>query len=214
MSDEIMARKYEFFSLQGFLVGAAVISLSLILQSLVGFQSVWQERAIEYIFLVVFSAVVVGIASGGVLVFLFPPDQDVIGLAGLGSDDATQHLSLVLIILALVQPFFTGFIMFYEYFSTDLLIPVWILVGFAAPSLGLTAAMFERTRAIAEDLKLYFAANKKLDMASLDWLHGLGPRTATYRMGMLERAAERVEGLRVTGHEIVRVEDQFAMKNQ
>lgn len=211
MTDEITSRKYEFFSKQGFVVGAVAISLSFILQSFIGFPSIWQERALQYALFIAFSAFVVGVASGGVLIFLFPPDQDVIGLAGLGSDDATQHFSLVLVILALVQPFFTGFVLFYDYFATDVLIPIWVLLGFAAPSVGLTAAMFERTRAIAEDLKLYFAAHKKLDMASLDWLHGLGARTATYRMGMLERAAERVPGIKVTGHEIVRVEDRFAV---
>jgi hypothetical protein len=210
MSDEIMARKYEFFSRQGFITGALSISLMLVIQSLIGFQAIWQERALEYSLFIIFSAIVVGVTSGGVLVFLFPPDQDVIGLAGLGSDDATQHLSLVLVILSLVQPFFTGFLLFYDYFAADILIPVWVLLGFAAPSLGLTVAMFERTREIADDLRLYFQVNKKLDMASLEWLHGLGPRTATYRMGMLERAAERVPEIRVSGHEIVKVEDQLA----
>jgi hypothetical protein len=210
MSDEIMARKYEFFSKQGFIVGAVIISLSFVLQSLVSFPSIWQDQAFQYILFIAFSGFVVGVASGGVLVFLFPPDQDVIGLAGLGSDNATQHFSLVLVILALVQPFFTGFVLFYDYFAADVFVPIWVLLGFAAPSIGLTAAMFERTKAIAEDLRIYFAANRMLDMASLDWLHGLGPRTATYRMGMLERAAERVPGIRITGHQIVRVEDQLA----
>jgi hypothetical protein len=71
--------------------------------------------------------------------------------------------------------------------------------------------MLERSRAIAEDLKVYFSANQKLDMARLDWLHGLGPRTATYRMGMLESAARSVVGLRISGHEIIRDNSQFAM---
>ncbi|MGY5856219.1 MAG: hypothetical protein RTS72_06425 [Candidatus Thorarchaeota archaeon] len=211
MSDEIMARKYEFFSWQGFSVGAVVMALSLIVQSFISFNLVWTQDALGYSLFVVFSSLVVGITSGGVLVYLFPPDQDVIGIAGLGSDDNTQHLSLILVILALVQPIFTGFVFFYEYFSADQLIFIWVLFGFAAPSLGLTTAMFERSRAIGSDLKVYFAVHEKLDMTSLDWLHAIGPRTATYRMGMLESAARRVEGLRITGHEIIRESKQFAV---
>ncbi|MFX1561260.1 MAG: hypothetical protein ACFFBL_11790 [Promethearchaeota archaeon] len=211
MSEEIMARKYEFFSWQGFTVGAIVMALSLVVQSFISFDSVWTQQATSYTLFIGFSSLVVGITSGGVLVYLFPPDQDVIGIAGLGSDDVTQHLSLILVILALVQPVFTGFIFFYEYFGTDQLIFIWVLLGFAAPSLGLTVGMFERSRAIGEDLKLYFAVNEKLDMASLDWLHAIGPRTATYRMGMLESAARRVEGLKITGHEIIRESRQFAV---
>ena len=211
LSDEIMERKYEFFSWQGFIVGAAVMTLSLVIQSFISFNSVWSQHASSYALFIAFSSLVVGITSGGVLVYLFPPDQDVIGIAGLGSDDVTQHLSLVLVILALVQPVFTGFVFFYEYFGTDQLIFIWVLLGFAAPSLGLTVAMFDRSRAIGEDLKVYFAVNEKLDMASLDWLHAIGPRTATYRMGMLESAARRVQGLRITGHEIVRESSQFAV---
>ncbi len=211
LSDEIMARKYEFFSWQGFTVGAVVMTLSLIVQSFISFNTVWTERAVSYPLFVVFSAIVVGVASGGVLVYLFPPDQDVIGIAGLGSDDITQHMSLVLIILALVQPIFTGFVFFFEYFGTDQLVFIWVLLGFAAPSLGLTTAMFERSRAIGDDLKVYFAVHEKLDMANLDWLHAIGPRTATYRMGMLESAARRIEGLKISGHEIIRESDQFAI---
>ena len=214
LSDEIMARKYEFFSWQGFTVGAVVMTLSLIIQSFISFNVVWTERALVYIIFVAFSAIVVGIASGGVLVYLFPPDQDVIGIAGLGSDDNTQHLSLVLIILALVQLIFTGFVFFYEYFGADQLIFIWVLLGFAAPSLGLTTAMFERSRAIGSDLKVYFAVHEKLDMANLDWLHAIGPRTATYRMGMLESAARRIEGLKISGHEIIRESDQFAINRE
>ena len=206
-----MARKYEFFSWQGFSVGAVVMALSLIVQSFISFNLVWTQDALGYSLFVVFSSLVVGITSGGVLVYLFPPDQDVIGIAGLGSDDNTQHLSLILVILALVQPIFTGFVFFYEYFGADQLIFIWVLLGFAAPSLGLTAAMFERSRAIGSDLKVYFAVHEKLDMTSLDWLHAIGPRTATYRMGMLESAARRVEGLRITGHEIIRESKQFAV---
>jgi len=206
-----MERKYEFFSWQGFIVGAAIMTLSLVIQSFISFESVWSQHASNYALFIAFSSLVVGITSGGVLVYLFPPDQDVIGIAGLGSDDVTQHLSLVLVILALVQPVFTGFVFFYEYFGTDQLIFIWVLLGFAAPSLGLTVAMFDRSRAIGEDLKVYFAVNEKLDMASLEWLHAIGPRTATYRMGMLESAARRVQGLRITGHEIVRESSQFAV---
>jgi hypothetical protein len=206
-----MARKYEFFSWQGFMVGAIAISLSLFLQSYISFSVVWTQDALKYGIFIIFSAMVVGIASGGVLVYLFPPDQDVIGIAGLGSDDVTQHLSLVLVILALVQPIFTGFVFFYEYFGADPLIFIWVLLSFAAPSLGLTTAMFDRSREIGEDLKVYFAANEKLDMANLEWLHAIGPRTATYRMGMLESAARRVEGLKISGHEIIRTSNQVTV---
>jgi hypothetical protein len=71
--------------------------------------------------------------------------------------------------------------------------------------------MFERSRAISADLKLYFSVHDRLDMANLDWLHAIGPRTATYRMGMLENAARNVEGLKITGHEIVKEKNQFAV---
>ncbi len=214
MSDEIMDRKYEFFSKQGFLVGSILIAASLILQSLITFPEIWQTRPFGYIMLVVCSAFVVGVTSGGVLVFLYPPDQDVIGIAGLGSDDSSQHLSLILIILSLAGPIFFGFSFFYEEFSTDVFIFIWVLTGFAAPSIGLTAAMFERSRAIAADLKVYFSIHKKLNMTSLDWLHGLGPRTATYRMGMLENAARSVDGLRIIGHEIIKENKHVAINQQ
>ena len=193
------------------MVGAIAISLSLFLQSYISFSVVWTQDALKYGIFIIFSAMVVGIASGGVLVYLFPPDQDVIGIAGLGSDDVTQHLSLVLVILALVQPIFTGFVFFYEYFGADPLIFIWVLLSFAAPSLGLTTARFDRSREIGEDLKVYFAANEKLDMANLEWLHAIGPRTATYRMGMLESAARRVEGLKISGHEIIRTSNQVTV---
>jgi hypothetical protein len=206
-----MARKYEFFSWQGFFVGAILIAGTLTVQSLISFPLVWQARAFGYILLVISSALVVGFTSGSVLVYLYPPDQGVIGRAGLGSDDSTQHISLILVILSLVGPIFFGFAFFSEEFSTDPLILIWVLLSFAAPSLGLTASMFERSREIAADLQQYFSVNQKLDMARLDWLHGLGPRTATYRMGMLESAARRIDGLEVTGHEIVRINSQFAV---
>ncbi|TFG27631.1 hypothetical protein EU528_12485, partial [Candidatus Thorarchaeota archaeon] len=184
MSDEIMERKYEFFSIQGFLVGALLIACSLILQSLISFPEIWTMRPFGYFLLVLSSALVVGITSGGVLVYLYPPDQDVIGIAGLGSDDSTQHLSLIFVILSLAGPIFFGFSFFYDEFSNDAFIFIWVIASFAAPSLGLTTAMLERSRDIAKDLEVYFSVHQKLDMASLDWLHGLGPRTATYRMGM------------------------------
>ncbi len=209
-----MDRKYEFFSKHGFLVGAILIAASLILQSLITFPEIWQTRPFGYMMLVVCSAFVVGITSGGVLVFLYPPDQDVIGIAGLGSDDSSQHLSLILIILSLAGPIFFGFSFFYEEFSTDVFIFIWVLTGFAAPSIGLTVAMFERSRAIAADLKVYFSIHKKLNMTSLDWLHGLGPRTATYRMGMLENAARSVDGLRIIGHEIIKENKHVAINQQ
>lgn len=211
LSDEIMERKYEFFSWQGFIVGALVMAFSLVVQTFISFNDVWSQHALSYTLFIAFSSFVVGSASGSVLIYLFPPDQDVIGIAGLGSDDFTQHLSLILVILALVQPIFTGFVFFYDYFSADQLIFIWVLLGFAAPSLGLTAAMFDRSRAIGEDLKVYFAANEKLDMADLEWLHAIGPRTATYRMGMLESAALRIEGLKIIGHEIVRESNPVAL---
>jgi len=214
VSDEIMDRKYEFFSKQGFLVGAILIAVSLILQSLITFAEIWQTRPFGYMMLVVCSAFVVGVTSGGVLVFLYPPDQDVIGIAGLGSDDSSQHLSLILIILSLAGPIFFGFSFFYAEFSTDVFIFIWVLTGFAAPSIGLTVAMFERSRAIAADLKVYFSIHKKLNMTSLDWLHGLGPRTATYRMGMLENAARSVDGLRIIGHEIIKENKHVAINQQ
>ncbi|TFG14590.1 hypothetical protein EU537_02680, partial [Candidatus Thorarchaeota archaeon] len=91
MTDGIMSMKYEFFSWRGFFIGAASIALVLVIQSYVSFPVGWVERAVPFAFHVVGSSLIVGIVSGSVLVFLFPPQQDVIGLAGLGSDDATQH---------------------------------------------------------------------------------------------------------------------------
>jgi hypothetical protein len=211
VADEIMARKYEFFSWQGFIAGASLIACTLVVESLLSFPLVWQTRAFGYALLILSSALIVGITSGGVLVYLYPPDQDVIGIAGLGSDDYTQHISLILILLSLIGPIFFGFAFFSAEFSADPLIPIWVILSFVAPSVGLTVAMFERSREIAQDLRLYFSTNQTLDMANLDWLHGLGPRTATYRMGMLESAARRVDGLMVSGHEIVRDSSQFAV---
>ena len=161
--------------------------------------------------LILSSVLVVGVTSGGVLVYLYPPDQDVIGIAGMGSDDSTQHISLILVILSLAGPIFFGFAFFYAEFASDAFIFIWVIAGFAAPSLGLTAAMLERSKDIAADLRVYFSIHQKLDMASLDWLHGLGPRTATYRMGMLESAAKRVDGLKISGHEIVKENKKVAV---
>lgn len=208
-----MARKYEFFSWQGFIVGALLLLIFFIMQSIISFPQIWQERLVDYILFISISSLIVGIASGSVLVFLYPPDQDVIGIAGLGSDDATQHLSLVLVVTALLQPILTGFLFFYDYFGNDPFIFIWVLLGFAAPSLGLTISMFERSREIASDLRLYFELHTKLDMSRLDWLHAIGPRTATYRMGMLESAARRIEGLRISGHEIIKERNQVAMSS-
>ena len=199
-----MERKYEFFSRQGFLVGASLSAASLIIQSLISFPQIWATRPFGYLMLIISSVLVVGVTSGGVLVYLYPPDQDVIGIAGMGSDDSTQHLSLILVILSLAGPMFFGFSFFYEEFANDAFIFIWVIAGFAAPSLGLTTAMIERSRDIAADLRVYFTVHQKLDMASLEWLHGLGPRTATYRMGMLESAAKQIDGLKISGHEIVK----------
>ena len=212
MANELMTMKYEFFSLRGFFVGAIIISISFMLQSVISFPQIWIDRALGYTLLIISSALIVGVASGSVLIFLFPPDQDVIGVAGIGSDDLSQHIALFLVILALIQPVISGFIFFFEYFGVDPFAVIWVLVGFGAPSAGFTVAMFDRTNAIAEDLKIYFAHNQKLDMAGLDWLHGLGPRTAVYRMGMLESAAEKVVGLRVRGHEIVQERNPYTLK--
>ncbi|MHA1577508.1 MAG: hypothetical protein ACTSU3_09120, partial [Candidatus Thorarchaeota archaeon] len=107
MSDAIMTMKYEFFSLRGFAVGAIVISISLILQSGISFPEIWTEQSVGFSFLIISSAIIVGIASGSVLVYLFPPDQDVIGGAGLGSDNLSQHVALFLVILSLIQPVFS-----------------------------------------------------------------------------------------------------------
>jgi hypothetical protein len=211
MNEDIMTRRYEFFSWPGFIVGAVSISAILLAQSLISFPQVWMEHAFAYPFYLLSSAFAVGIASGGVLIYLFPPEQDIIGVAGLGSDDASQHLALGLVLLALLQPMLSGFVLFFDYFGNDQLIPIWILLAFVAPSAGLTAAMFERTNSIADDLRVYFSQNDRLDMARLDWLHGLGPRTAAYRMGMLENAAKKVSGIRVHGHEIVKEPDRYAI---
>ncbi len=70
-------------------------------------------------------------------------------------------------ILSLAGPIFFGFSFFYEEFANDDFIFIWVIAGFAAPSLGLTAAMLERTKDIAADLRVYFSHHQKLDMASL-----------------------------------------------
>lgn len=211
MSEQILEMHYEFFSWQGFLVGGAVIGASLILQSLVSFPDVWTDVAIPFTSQVLISVLVVGLASGAILVYLFPPNQDIIGVVGLGSDDAPQYLSLALVVIALIQPILTGFVFFYEQFANDPFIIIWVLAGFAAPSIGLTAAMFDRTKSISNDLRLYFANHNRLDMSKLVWLKGVGPRTATYRMGMLETAANNVGHLRIRGHEIIKEKDPYTI---
>lgn len=210
MSDAIQSMKYEFFSWRGFAVGAGVISLSLYLQSIISFPNIWMERSFEFTFLIIISALIVGLASGSVLIFLFPPDQDVIGLAGLGSDELAQHLALILVIVSLIQPIFAGFVFFYDYFSLDdVLAFVWVLLGFAAPSAGFAISMFDRTKAIANDLEKYFEHNRTLDMSELAWLQGHGPRTSVYRMGMLENATSRMKNLRIRGHEIIKEKESY-----
>ncbi|MHA2425332.1 MAG: hypothetical protein ACXAEF_11120 [Candidatus Thorarchaeota archaeon] len=211
MPDEILTMKYEFFSWKGFVTGATVIAFALVFQSLISFPEIWVTRSFGYSSLIFFSALIVGFSSGSVLIFLFPPDQDVIGVAGIGSDDLSQHVALFLVILALVQPIISGFVFFFDFFGDDPLVIIWVLVGFAAPSAGYAVSMYDRTRAIALDLQLYFSQNTKLDMARLEWLYGLGPRTAVYRMGMLESAAARVKGIRIRGHEIIKESDQFVI---
>ncbi|MFW9846508.1 MAG: hypothetical protein ACFFD6_07160, partial [Candidatus Thorarchaeota archaeon] len=179
-----------------------------------GFPQIWNDSGPAFAVQIVLTALVVGIASGSILVFLYPPNQDIIGIVGLGSDDAPQYLSLALVVIALVDPILSGFIFFFDYFANDPFIVIWVMASFAAPSLGLTAAMFDRTKAIASDLRLYFAHHDKLVLTSLDWLQGVGPRTAVYRMGMLESAARNLGGLRLSGHILVREKGTFSVKNE
>ncbi|MFW9980208.1 MAG: hypothetical protein ACFFEJ_19145 [Candidatus Thorarchaeota archaeon] len=211
MSSNIQSMRYEFFSIKGSIAGAAVTTVALIFQAYISFPQAWVEQPFRYAIFIISSAFVVAIASGSVLVFLFPPDQDVIGLAGLGSDEITQHIALFLVMLSLIEPILAGFVFFYGYFGTDPFIFIWVIVGFAAPSAGFSASMFDRTSAIAKDLEAYFSNNATLELTSLEWLHGVGPRTAVYRMGMLESAASKVPGLRVRGHLIVKVADHLIM---
>ncbi len=208
MSEPIMTMRYEFFSTWGAVAGAVTIALVMTVESLVSFPAVWQERAVEYTLLIVVSAVTVGVASGAVLVYLFPPDQDVIGIAGLGSDDATQNLSLFLVILALIQPTLSTYVFFFQYLETDPFAIFWVIFSFLAPSIGLTVAMFDRANRIADDLEDYFRSHDVLDLTTLSWLKSVGARTATYRMGMLESAVRRVSGLSIVGHEVVRTEKE------
>lgn len=190
-------------------MGAAVIGASLVLQSLVSFPDIWNTASVPFFAQVLISGVIVGFASGSILVYLFPPNQDIIGVVGLGSDDSPQYLSLALVVVALIQPVFSGFVFFYDQFANDPFIIIWVLTGFAAPSIGLTAAMFDRSNSISNDLRLYFAHHSRLDMSELVWLKGVGPRTATYRMGMLETAANNVDYLRIRGHEIIKEKDPY-----
>lgn len=211
MSESIVLARYEFFSIKGSLAGAVVTVVALVLQSIISFSQVWLEKPIGYGFFILSSAIIVALASGSVLVFLFPPDQDVIGVAGLGSDALSQHIALFLVILSLVEPILAGFVFFYEYFGTDPFIFIWVIVGFAAPSAGFSVSMFDRTAAIASDLDEYFTDNSTLDLTSLEGVYGLGPRSAVYRMGMLESAASKIPGLRVRGHLIVKMQDNLVV---
>ncbi|RDE14420.1 MAG: hypothetical protein C4K47_04520 [Candidatus Thorarchaeota archaeon] len=212
MSEGVLhGERYEFFSWRGFAVGAAIIGVSLLIQASIGFPDVWTESPITYLMLIAASALVVGISSGAVLVYLVTPNQDVIGLSGLGSDDATQHVALLLVLLALVQPVISGYLFFYEYFNSDPLAAIWVMVAFAAPTIGIIVGFFDRRAALVSDLKVYFLHNNRLDLAGLEWLQGLGPRTTTYRIGMLETAASRVRGVGLSGHEIVKEKSQAAV---
>ncbi len=211
MSKTEFPMRHEFFSVKGAISGAAVIMLSLFAQSMISFPQVWTEQPVQFLGFIISSGLTVAIASGAVLVYLYPPDQDVIGVAALGSDDLTQHIALFLVITSLIEPILAGFVFFYEYFGTDPFVIIWVMAGFAAPSIGFTVSMFDRTSAIAADLRRHFTKHSTLDLSELDWLHGLGPRTSVYRMGMLENAASKVEGLRIRGHLLVKEKDQFVI---
>jgi hypothetical protein len=207
MVHDIMVNRYEFFSWRGFFTGASIIGLSLILQSLIGFPQVWNERPIQFGTSILISSVIVGTVCGSVLVFLFPPNQDVIGVAGLGSDDVSQHIALFLVLLALMEPVLSGFVFFFEYYGQDPFEMIWVLVSFGAVSAGFASAMLDRTKTIARDVRNYFEDHEVLDMTKLDWLQAVGPRDAAYRMGMLGRAAEEIDYVRVVGHQMVQLKD-------
>ncbi|MBD3159866.1 MAG: hypothetical protein GF309_13870 [Candidatus Lokiarchaeota archaeon] len=207
MVHDIMVNRYEFFSWRGFFTGASIIGLSLILQSLIGFPQVWNERPIQFGTSILISSVIVGTVCGSVLVFLFPPNQDVIGVAGLGSDDVSQHIALFLVLLALMEPVLSGFVFFFEYYGQDPFEMIWVLVSFGAVSAGFASAMFDRTKTIARDVRNYFEDHEVLDMTKLDWLQAVGPRDAAYRMGMLGRAAEEIDYVRVVGHQMIQLKD-------
>ncbi|MHA1771936.1 MAG: hypothetical protein ACTSYL_03730 [Candidatus Thorarchaeota archaeon] len=211
MNSTNLEMEYEFFSKKGFAAGGILTVIILILQSQLGFPSIWQDNPAGYMTFVIVSAIIVGIASGSVLVYLIPPDQDVIGVAGLGSDSISQHIALFLVILALIQPEFSGFVLFFDYFGIDPFAPLWVLLAFAAPSAGFATAMYDRMGAIARDLREYFKDHSRLDLVTLDWLHQYGARTAIYRMGMLESAAEKIPGLVVRGHMIIRESEIFSI---
>ncbi|MCF2137973.1 MAG: hypothetical protein K9W43_12135 [Candidatus Thorarchaeota archaeon] len=211
MNSTNLEMAYEFFSKKGFAAGGILTVIILILQSQLGFPSIWQDNPAGYMTFVIVSAIIVGIASGSVLVYLIPPDQDVIGVAGLGSDSISQHIALFLVILALIQPEFSGFVLFFDYFGIDPFAPLWVLLAFAAPSAGFATAMYDRMGAIARDLREYFKDHTRLDLVTLDWLHQYGARTAIYRMGMLESAAAKIPGLVVRGHMIIRETKMFSV---
>ncbi|MFX1602551.1 MAG: hypothetical protein ACFFCK_03640, partial [Promethearchaeota archaeon] len=65
MSEDIMVMRYEFFSWRGFLTGAGAIIAALVVQSLVSFPAVWSESTLQFIANLLFTALVVGVASGG-----------------------------------------------------------------------------------------------------------------------------------------------------
>jgi len=212
MVHDILVNRYEFFSWRGFMTGASIIGLSLILQSLIGFPQIWNKRPIQFGTSILVSSVIVGTVCASVLVFLFPPNQDVIGVAGLGSDDVSQHIALFLVLLALMEPVLAGFVFFFEYYGQDPFEMIWVLVSFGAVSAGFASAMLDRTKTIARDVREYFENHEVLDMTKLDWLQGVGPRDAAYRMGMLGRAAEEIDYVRVVGHQMIRMTD--AEKNR
>ncbi len=213
MSEDIPDLRHEFFSWRGFFVGGLFIGALLVIQSYLGFPQVWQGGlAVYFVAYIITSCIIVGLASGSVLVFLIPPDQDVIGVAGLGSDDISQHIALFLVILALIFPELFGFILFYTLFLQDPFAPIWVLVAFAAPSAGLTVSMFDRLSAIERDLRQFFRDHDRLDLTELEWLHEFGARTPVYRMGMIETAARRIEGLRVRGSLVVKDPQMFRVE--
>ncbi|MGV9170081.1 MAG: hypothetical protein ACOC38_09110 [Promethearchaeia archaeon] len=214
MKYDILVKCYEFFSWRGFLTGATIIGISLILQSVIGFPEIWAERPTEFGTSILISSVIVGTACGSVLVFLFPPNQDVIGVAGLGSDDASQHIALFLVLLALIEPHLAGFVFFFEYYGQDPFEMVWVLVSFGTVSAGFASAMLDRTKTIARDLRNYFEDHDTLDLTKLDWLQAVGPRNAAYRMGMLGRAAKEIEYVRVVGHQLIRTNQTDTKKNE
>ena len=99
---------YEFFSWRGFGVGASIISVSMLVQSSIGFPDVWTKSPVTYLILIATSALVVGISSGAVLVYLVAPNQDVIGLSGLKMTVAPIKLCFEACILVLLSADIVG----------------------------------------------------------------------------------------------------------